>query len=224
MTTAARLAAHLQLRSSNIPVAPLDAPGVHPGRYLVVYRAGPEAKFFGRHAPTVLFTEQHDLISNLDRPVRPEDAGVHRDPPQEGSPLAPDQGLRPTRKIPPVSFGLPDRHRRREHRLFGPEGQPVGYPIARLQPPHDGDVALESHRWPESLFCRVSLISCRVEAVERHAGTDAVVMRSGIPEGGRGVRGVHQRAAEWLGCEDGLEGLHLAPRRLFVAVGGGEVG
>src|ERR687894_1828996 len=101
ITTAARLAAHLQLRSSNILEAPLDAPGVHPGRHLVIYRARPEAKLFGRHAPAVLLAHQHDLISDLDRPVGPEDAGVHRDPPQKGVPEAPDKGLRPPRERPP---------------------------------------------------------------------------------------------------------------------------
>src|SRR5918998_4223457 len=219
MTPAARLAAHFQLRSSNILVAPLDAPGIHSGRYLVVYRAGPETKLLGRDTPAVLLAEQHDLVPDLYSVVHPEDAGVHRDPPQERPPLAPDKGLRPPRERPPVPLGVTDRHRRREHRLFGPEGQPVGYPIARLQPPHTGDVALDGHRRPETLFRRVSPISRRVEAVERHAGTDAVVVRSGVPEDGRGVRGVHQRAAERVGGEDGLEGTYLAPRRLLIAVG-----
>src|SRR5215216_6561721 len=100
MTTAARLAAHLQLRSSNILVAPLDAPGVHPGRYLVVYRAGPIPELFGRDAPSVLLAKQHDLVPHLDRSVRTEDAGVHRDPSQKGAPLTPDQGLRPPRERP----------------------------------------------------------------------------------------------------------------------------
>src|SRR5215210_6044976 len=129
MTTPARLAAHFQLRSSNILVAPLDAPGVHPGRYLVVYRAGPETKLLGRYAPAVLLAEQHDLVPYLYSVVHPEDAGVHRDPPEERSPLAPDQGLGPPRERPPVPFGVADRYRRREHRRGGPEGQPVGYPV-----------------------------------------------------------------------------------------------
>src|SRR5918997_6124016 len=135
ITTAARLAAHLQLRSSNILEAPLDAPGVHPGRHLVIYRASPEAKLFGRHALAVLLAQQHDLIPDLDRPVGPEDAGVHRYPPQEGAPDAMDQDLSPPRERSPVPFGVPDRHRRGEHRLLGLEGQSVGYPIAPLEPP-----------------------------------------------------------------------------------------
>src|SRR5215216_5513587 len=102
MTTAARLAANFQLRSSNILVAPLDAPRVHPGRYLVVYRAGPRAQLFGRDAPAALLADQHDLVPDLDRPVHPEDAGVHRDPPQKRPALAPDQGLRLPRERPPV--------------------------------------------------------------------------------------------------------------------------
>src|SRR3712207_3504656 len=130
MTTAARLAAYFQLRSSNILVAPLDAPGVNPGRYLVVYRAGPEAELLGRDTLAFLLAEQHDLVPDLYDLVRSEDAGVHRYPPEQGPPLAPDQGLRPPRERSPVPFGVPHRHRRREHRLIYPEGQPVGYPIA----------------------------------------------------------------------------------------------
>src|SRR5918995_3183310 len=164
MTTPARRAAYFQLRSSNIPVAPLDAPGVHPGRYLVVYRAGPEAELFGRDTPAALPAEQHDLVPGLDRRVRPEDAGIHRDPAKEGPPLAPDQGLRPPRERPPIPLGVADRHRRREHRGFRPEGQPVGYSIARLQPPHVGDVALEGHRRPQTLFGRVASSSQSAEA------------------------------------------------------------
>src|SRR5919112_3363512 len=113
MTTTARLAAHFQLKSSNILVAPLDAPGVHPGRYLVVYRAGPEAKLLGRDAPAALLAEQHDLVTDLYGFIHPEDAGIHRDPPEERSPHAPDQGLGPPREGPPVPFGVADRHRRR---------------------------------------------------------------------------------------------------------------
>src|SRR3712207_8094592 len=97
MTTAALLAAHFQLRSSNTFVAPLDAPGVHSRRYLVVYRAGPEAEFFGRHASSDLFAHQHDLVPDLYQPVHPEDAGVHRHPPQEGPALAPDADRKSTR-------------------------------------------------------------------------------------------------------------------------------
>src|ERR671917_1729625 len=123
MTTPARRAANFQLRSSNILVAPLDAPGVHPGRHLVVYRAGPEAELLGRDAPAVLLAEQHDLVPDLNGLIRREDAGVHRYPPQQGPSLAPDQGLGPPRERPPVPFGVPNRHRRRELRLLYPEGQ-----------------------------------------------------------------------------------------------------
>src|SRR3712207_6395879 len=104
MTTAARLAAHFQLRSSNILVAPLDAPGVHPGRHLVIYRARPETELFGRHALAAILAHQHDLVPDLYRPVGPEDAGVHRAPPQEGAPETPDQGLPPPGERPPVAF------------------------------------------------------------------------------------------------------------------------
>src|SRR5918999_2453192 len=156
MTTAARLAAYFQLRSSNILVAPLDAPGVDPGRYLVVYRAGPGAELLGRHALAALPAQQHDLVPYLHRAVHPEDAGVHRDPPQQRPALAPHEGLGPPREGPPIPLSVPDRHRRGERRCLGPEGQPVGYPIAAFQPPHGCDVALERHRGPESLTGRVS--------------------------------------------------------------------
>src|SRR5215210_393385 len=158
MTTAARLAAYFQLRSSNILVAPLDAPGVHPGRYLVVYRAGPRAELLGRHPSAALLAEQHDLVPDLDRGVRAEDAGIHRDPAQERPAFAPDQGLGPPRERTPVALGVTDRHRRRERRGAGREGQPVGYPIARFQPPHVGDVALEDHSGPEPLVGRVPCV------------------------------------------------------------------
>src|SRR5215207_10631039 len=220
MTTAERLAADLQSRSLNIPVAPLHAPGIHPGRYLVVYRAGPRAQLLRRHAPAVLLAEQHDLVPGLDLAVHPEDAGVHRDPPQQRAPQAPDQGLGYPREGPPVPLRVPDRHRRREHRLLGREGQPVGYPIPRLKPPDAGYVALEGHRRPEPLLGRVPFVSRRVEAVERHAGTDAVVVRTRVPESGRGVRGVYQGAAERMRREDRVEDLGLAPRGLRVGVGG----
>src|ERR671916_17916 len=109
MTTPARRAAYFQLRSSNILVAPLDAPGVHPGRYLVVYRAGPEAELLGRDTPAVLLAEQHDLVTNLNGLVRREDAGVHRYPPKQGPSLPPDQGFGPPREPPPVPFCVPHR-------------------------------------------------------------------------------------------------------------------
>src|SRR5829696_3865467 len=182
MTTAARRAAYFQLRSSNILVAPLDAPGVHPGRYLVVYRAGPRAELLRRDAPAGLLAEQHDLVPDLDRPVHPEDAGVHRDPPQKRPALSPYEGLRSSRERPPVPLGVPDWHRGREHRRVDPEGQPVGYPIARFQPPHVGNVALEDHRRPKPFPGRVPPVSGGVEAVERHAGADAVVARVWVPE------------------------------------------
>src|SRR5215217_1947685 len=182
MTTAARRAAYFQLRSSNILVAPLDAPGIDPGRYLVVYRAGTRADLLRRHPPAGLLAEQHDLVPDLHRPIHLEDAGVHRDPSQKGTPLAPDEGLGPPRERPPVPLGVPHRHRSRERRRAGREGQPVGYPIARLQPPGVGDVALEDHCRPKPFGGRVSLIAGRVEAVESHAGTHAVVARIGVPE------------------------------------------
>src|SRR5215212_11846859 len=146
MTTAARRAAYSQLRSSNMLVAPLDAPGVHPGRDLVVYRAGPRAELLGRHPPAALLAEQYDLVLDLDRGVRAEDAGVHRDAAQQRPALAPDESLGPSRERPPVALGVACRHCCREDRGPSREGQPVGYPIARLQPPHVGDVALEDHR------------------------------------------------------------------------------
>src|SRR5215212_203111 len=224
MTTPARLAAYFQLRSSNILVAPLDAAGVHPGRYFVVYRAGPRAELLGRHPNTALLAEQHDLVPDLDRGVRAEDAGVHRDPAQERTTLAPDEDLGPPRERPPVALSIADRHRRRESRGAGPEGQPVGYSITWSQPPDVGYVALENHRGAEPLVPRVPAIAGRVEAVDRHAGTHAVVVGSGVPQGGRRVRGVHQRAAERAGGEDGVEGGDLAPRRPLVTIGRGQVG
>src|SRR5215204_1376691 len=131
MTTPARRAAYFQLRSSNILVAPLDAPGVHPGRYSVVYRAGPRAGLPRCNAPSGLPAEQHDLVPDLDRPVDPEDTGVHRNPSQERPARTPYKGFRPPRERPPVPLGVPDRNRGHEHRGVGYEGQSVGYPIAR---------------------------------------------------------------------------------------------
>src|SRR5215217_3621201 len=164
MTTAARRAAYFQLRSSNILVAPLDAPGVDPGRYLVVYRAGPRAEVLRRHPAGGLLAEQHDLVPDLHLPIHPEDAGVHRDPSQKAAPFAPDEGFSPPRERPPVPLGVSDRHCSRERRRVGREGQPVGYSIARFQTPRVGDVALEDHSRPEPFFGRVSLIAPRVAA------------------------------------------------------------
>src|ERR671921_2090610 len=145
MTTADLLAADFQLRSSNILVAPLDAAGVYPRGDLVVYRACAGAEFFGCNALFTLAPEQHDLVPDLDVFVHPEDAGIHRDPPQERAPLAPDQGLSPPRERPPISLRVPDGHGRRVHRPLGQKGQPVGYPIPPSEPPNVGDVALQDH-------------------------------------------------------------------------------
>src|ERR687889_1203860 len=146
MTTADLLAADFQLRSSNILVAPLDAAGVYPRGDLVVYRACARAELFGGDTPLALPAEQHDLIPDLDVFVPPEDAGIHRDPPQERAPLAPDQGLSTPRERPPISLRVPDGHGRRVHRSLGQKGQPVGYPITPGEPPNVGDVALQDHR------------------------------------------------------------------------------
>src|SRR5215216_2520130 len=148
MTTADLLAADFQLRSSNILVAPLDAAGVYPGGDLVVYRACAGAEFFGCNALFTLPAEQHDLVPDLDIFVHPEDAGIHRDPPQERTSLAPDQGLRPPREGPRISLRVPDGHGRREHQRPYPVCEPVGHPVPLVESPHAGDVALESHRGP----------------------------------------------------------------------------
>src|SRR5215204_5592575 len=224
MTTADLLAADFQLRSSNILVAPLDAAGVYPGGDLVVYRACAGAELFGGNTLTALPAEQHDLVPDLDIFVHPEDAGIHRNPSQKRAPEATDQGLSPSREGPPISLRVPDGHRSREHRCLGPVGQPVGYPVPSFEPPHAGDVALEDHRGPQALRRRISLVARRVQTVERHAGTDAGVVRPGMPEGGRRVRGVHQDTAEGLRTEYGLEAFDLAPRRRLVGVGRGEMG
>src|ERR687897_1290811 len=224
MTTAARLAAYFQLRSSNILIAPLDAPGVHPGCYLVVYRAGPRAELLGRDTLITLPTQQHDLVSDLDRAVHLEDAGIHRDPTQERPALAPDEGLGPSRERPPVPLSVPDRHRRSERCRAGPEGQSVGYPIARLKPPHVGDIALENHRGPEPLVARSPLVASRVEAVEGNARAHAVVMGAPVPQDASRVRSVDQRATERVRGQDLVEGGDLAPRLPLVAVRRGQVG
>ena len=100
MTTADLLAADFQLRSSNILVAPLDAAGVYPRGDLVVYRACACAEFFGRNALFALAAEQHDLVPDLDSFVYPEDAGVHRDPPQQRAPAGPGSGPQPSPRAP----------------------------------------------------------------------------------------------------------------------------
>src|SRR5215210_3754224 len=119
MTIADLRAADFHLRPSNILVTPLDAAGVYPCGDLVVYRACARAELFGADTLFALPAEQHDLVPDLDISIHPEDAGIHRDPPQERAPLAPDQGLRPSRKRPPVSLRIPDGHGRDEHRPLG---------------------------------------------------------------------------------------------------------
>src|ERR687898_153006 len=223
MTTADLLAADFQLRSSNILVAPLDAAGVYPRGDLVVYRACAGAEFFGCNALFTLAAEQHDLVPDLDTFIDPEDTSIHGDPPEERAPLAPDQGLSPSRERPPISLRVPYRHGRREHRRPGTVGQSVGYPVPPGESPHAGDVALECHRGPETLRRRVSLMASRVQTVERNAGTDAIVVRAGMPEGGRRVCGVHQDTPEGVRGEDGLEALDLASRRPLVGIGRGEM-
>src|SRR5215211_3921331 len=114
MTTADLRAADFQLRSSNILVAPLDAAGVYPRGDFVVYRACAGAELFGCNALFTLAAEQHDLVPVLDIFVRPEDTGIHRDAPQQRAPLAPDHGLSPSRKRPPITLRVPYRHGPRE--------------------------------------------------------------------------------------------------------------
>src|SRR5215210_6111269 len=223
MTTADLLAAGFHLRPSNILVAPLDAAGVYPRGDLVVYRACTKAELFGRNALFALRAEQHDLVPDLDALVDPEDAGVHRNPPQERVPEAPDQDLSPPRERPPVPLRVPDGHGRREHRRPSPESQPVRYPVPAGELAHAGDVALEDHSRPQALHRRISLVARRVQPVERDAGTDAVVVRLGMPEGGRRVRSVHHDTAEGLRGKHGLEAFDLVSRRLLVGVGRGEM-
>src|SRR5918998_596619 len=143
MTTADLLAADFQLRSSNILVAPLDAAGIYPRGDLVVYRACAGAELFGADTLIALPAEQHDLIADLDVFVHPEHAGIHRDPPEERMPEAPDQRVSPSRERPPIPLRVPDGHGCREHRRPGPIGKPVRYPVPPGEPPHTGDVALE---------------------------------------------------------------------------------
>src|SRR5215212_1262675 len=212
MTTADLLAAGFHLSPSNILVAPLDAAGVYPRGDLIVYRACTKTEFFGRNTLFVLRAEQHDLVPDLDTLVHAEDAGVHRNPPQKRTPEAPDQGLSLSRESPPIPLRIPHRHSRREHRLLGPESQSVRYPVPSRALAHAGDVALENHGRPQAFGCSVSLVASRVQPVERHARTYAVVVRSGVPEGGRGVRRVYQSAAERLRGEHGVEAFDLASR------------
>src|ERR671916_2496397 len=96
-----RRAAAFQLRPSNIRVAPLDAPGVYPGSDLVVYRAGKKAELLGRDPLPALLPDQHHLVADRHAFVHPEDAGVHRNPPEERPSGAPDQGEAPPRKAAP---------------------------------------------------------------------------------------------------------------------------
>src|SRR5918998_4239038 len=135
-----RRAAAFQLRSSNIRVAPLDAPGVDPGSYLVVYRAGKPAKLLGKNRLVSLPPEQHDLVPDLHPLVRPEHAGVHSNPPEKWPPDAPDQGAGPPRQGPPVPLRVSHRHRRRQGRLLRPERQPVGDTLPGREPPDIRDV------------------------------------------------------------------------------------
>src|SRR5215211_2246206 len=216
MTTADLRAAGFHLRPSNILVAPLDATGVYPRGDLIVYRACTKAEFFCAHTLFALRAKQHDLVPDLDTLVDAEDAGVHRNPPQERAPEAPDQGLSLPRQCPPIPLRVPDGHGRRVHRRLGPESQPVRYPVPAGELAHTGNVALQGHSGPQAFRRRVSLVTGRVQTVERHAGTDAVVVRRGVPEGGRGVRRVHQSTAEGLRSEDGVEAFDLTPCRPLV--------
>src|SRR5215203_3758772 len=130
MTIADLLAADFHLSPSNIPVAPLDAAGAYPRGDLVVYRAGARAEFLSADALFALGTEQHDLVPHLDRVIHTEDAGVHRNPSQQRAPATPDQGLGPPGQRPSVALRVPHGHRRREHRLPRPVGQPVRHPVS----------------------------------------------------------------------------------------------
>src|ERR687897_453780 len=109
MTTADLLAAGFHFRPSNILVAPLDATGVYPRGNLIVYRAGTKAEFFGRNTLFALGAQEHDLVPDLDTLVHPEDAGVHRNPPQEPAP-------------PPCGPDYRRRAARREQRRSVPSG------------------------------------------------------------------------------------------------------
>src|SRR4028119_1482927 len=67
-----RRAAAFQLRSSNIRVAPLDAPGVDPGSYLVVYRAGKPSELLRGNLSVPPPHQQHDPGPDP-RPAPPPD-------------------------------------------------------------------------------------------------------------------------------------------------------
>src|SRR5919107_1804539 len=223
MTTADLRAAAFHLRPSNILVTPLDAAGVYTRGDLVVYRASARAELLRGNTPFALGAEQNDLLTHLDLAVDPEDAGVHRNPSEQRAPEAPDQGLSPPREGPPVPLRVPDGHGRRIHWCLCLERKPVGHPVPPGQPPYAGDVALEGHRRTQVLSGRVSLVTGRMQPVERNARTDAIVVRPWMPEGGSRVRGVDHDPAEGLRGEDGVEARDLTFRRLLVRVGRGEV-
>src|SRR5215210_3479800 len=224
MTTADLRAAAFHLRPSNILVTPLDAAGVYPRGDLVVYRAHAGTELLRGNTLFALGAEQHDLVPHLDLAVDAEDAGVHRNPSKQWTPEAPDQGLSPPREGPPVPLGVPDGHGSRKHRRLCLERKPVGHPVPLSQPPYAGNVALEGHRRTQVLSSRVSPIARRMQTVERDAWTNAIVVRPGMPEGGRRVRGVDHDPAERLRGDDGVEARDLTPRRPPVRVGRGEVG
>src|SRR5918997_3055859 len=224
ITMADRRAAAFQLRPSNIRVAPLDAPGVYPGCYLVVYRAGEAAQLLRRNPLPALPPEQHHLVADLNAAVDPEDAGVHRNPSEERPTGAPDQGVAPPRQRPPVSLRVAHRHRGGERRAVGPVREPVGYPLPGPEPPDARDVALERHGRPQPLLCRIAPVSLRVQAVERDPGPHAAVAGLRVPQQRGRVRGVGERTPERLVREHGVEELDLAAGLPGVGVGRGEVG
>src|SRR5215210_1635756 len=221
---AARLKAPFQSRSSNIGITPLDAPGVDPGRYLVVYRARPPGDLLGPDALPSLLPYQHHLVPDLDISLDPEQAGVHRHPSQQGTPLSPNERLRPVREEAAVSLGIPDRHRRREHRLLGPERQPVRDPLTGREAPDIRHIALERERGPQVLVGGIALVPRRMQAIEGHAGADAVVVGGGSPEDAGGVGCMHEDATEVLHGQHLVEDFELATGCPFVGVCRGEVG
>src|SRR4028119_402817 len=103
-----RRAAAFQLRPSNIRVAPLDPPGVDPGRDLVVYRVAKPPELLRRHFFVALRPDQHDLVPDLHCAGSFEDAGVHREPSEEGPPPTPDQGVGLPRERSTVTLRVPD--------------------------------------------------------------------------------------------------------------------
>src|ERR687886_1421805 len=104
-----------------------------------------------------------------------------------------------------VSLGVPYRHRRRERRLCGLERQPIGDPLAFRKTPDVRYVALQGERGLQVLVDGVAFVPCRVQTVEGYTGTNAVVVRGGVPEGAGGVRCVHEHAPEVLRGEHRLE-------------------